>query len=225
MRKPLCLLFLLLFVRNGELLAQDSIPKRLKHIVGFGLQYIPDRYWSEGHGESELKYQQPGYEVFYRLKIRNGNSISHTAITANFTYHKGWGYEKGGGLGGYSEVSGNFEKVNWVLSATQFFEIPVGKSLKLNIGFGSGFGGLMYKSGKLEGFACDINSGCHTFNPNISYYLHSFYEALHFELNIDIPLTKRKHLFIGGRQFIERSDGFGIRRNFTSTVFVAYAFR
>ena len=224
MKKTLCLL-LLLFARNGELLSQDSIPKRLQHLVGFGLQRIPDRSRIMGHEENRLKYRQPGYEVFYRLNIRSRKSPSHVAITANFVYHKGWGYEKGGGNGGYDEVSGSFEKIDWVLSATQFIKTPQGKRLKVNIGFGCNVGGLMYKSGKLDGNTFNIISGSSTRKPKVDNSLNRVYLALNFELNIDILLTKRKHLFIGGRQFIERSDGFGIRRNFTSTIFVAYPLR
>ncbi|MBA2612776.1 MAG: hypothetical protein H0U95_12445 [Bacteroidetes bacterium] len=82
--------------------------KKIQHIIGFEIQRVPYSQKYTGHEFTQVFYETPGYNFFYRLLIPNKKRWV-TTLTTGICYRKGYGESDYSGLGGGNYISGDFE--------------------------------------------------------------------------------------------------------------------
>ena len=211
--------FLCLHVKT---FSQDDTDIKIRHMVGVGLQYTPDKMTGHDHFRSKLNYNTPSPNLFYRFLLPNSrNSI--TAFTGDFFYRSGYGYTEDGGLGGYSSYSGNFEFVRFNIGAAQYGRLFLNKKNFIDIGGGTNIGRIIYEDGTITQNSFSLNSGSSTRKVSADKVLGTYCLSMNFEINLNIKLFQKHYLILGIKQFFQTSDAFRAGLCLTSNAFIAWA--
>jgi hypothetical protein len=205
------------FSRNGSNFSKDSLKVRFSHFIGVGSSRTPSSNKPDGRSLTSVDYNNPEANLFYRCLL-DYNPYTASAVSINFFNRGGHYYQRGYG----STYDGNFEFVKWSIGISQFARIKIGRRVYLNLGGGTEIGGLVYSNGNIKVESFDPKNGVSYGTANIDRFLNDKYLSINTELNIGIKINSKRCLILGVKQYIERADLDGTRRNLTSNCFIAF---
>lgn len=221
MLKIHAIIFSFLFLNAGRISAQDSLSKKVQHVIGFEIQRVPHSSKSIGHESTQVYYESPGYNFFYRFLIPNKKKWV-TAFTTGLLYRQGYGSSDYSGLAGGEYFYGNFEYKSIQIGIFQFKRC--GKRKNFNIGFGVNYGRAISLEGTL--YYTSFLAGKYSESErSISGTVPKDHFSFNFEISQAFKLISRHYANIGVKQYIESPDFGNARLILTSSLFLAYNIR
>ncbi|MDO8999361.1 MAG: hypothetical protein Q7W45_06315 [Bacteroidota bacterium] len=218
----LFLLSLFFILKTEGVFAQDSLRKKIQHMIGVGLDYTP---YSKGflfHRNATVEYEMPEYHFFYRLLFLNENKKHSTSLHFGIHDRKGTYYYSESFKIGYVYEKGIFDLRRIEIG---IFELArLGKHKNFNLGGGFIFGKTLYTNGTI--YHDETLAGV---SKSSIKKAESISSKLYFSLNIEISqafkIIRKHFIVLGLRQSIETPDFGGAAPNFTHHAFLAYNIR